>query len=101
MLLYSEYLRRIQIRFSRRSKRRSYSKKKLAQITSVDASIFVPITRQKGKNENVQCDFLKRYIIENNDDDRVINIFALVVYDTLIFSQSPGYVNTAVVDLIK
>ena len=59
------------------------------------------MTRQKKKNECVQCDFLERYIIENNDDDRVIDIFALVVYGTLIFLQSPRYIDAAVVDLIE
>ena len=67
----------------------------------IDASVFVPITRLKGKNECVQYDFLERYIIENNNDDRVIDIFALVVYETLIFLQSPGYIDAAVVNLIK
>ena len=54
-------------------------------MMNIDASVFVPMTRQKGKNECVQCDFLERYIIENNDDDRVIEIFTLVVYGALIF----------------
>ena len=76
-------------------------KKKLAQMTNMDANVFVPITRLKGKNECVQCDFLERYMIENNDDDRVIDIFGLVVYRILIFPQSPGYVDGAVVDLIE
>ena len=60
-------------------------RKKLAQMTNMDANVFVPITRLKGKNECVQCDFLERYIIENNNDDRVKDIFALMVYGTLIF----------------
>ena len=60
-------------------------RKKLVQMTNIDASVFVPITRLKEKNECVQCDFLERYIIENNNDDRVIDIFAIVVYYTLIF----------------
>ena len=50
---------------------------------NIDASVFVSKTKQKGKNEYVQCDFLKQYIIENNDDDRVIDMFALVVYGTI------------------
>ena len=54
-------------------------------MMNVDASVFIPLTRQKGKNKCVQCDFLERYIIENNDDDWVIDIFAMVVYGTLIF----------------
>ena len=69
-------------------------------MMNIDASVFVPMIRQKGKNECVQCDFLKRYIIETDDDDQVMDIFALVVYGTLIFPQSLGYVDVAVVDLI-
>ena len=70
-------------------------------MMNVDASVFVPITRQKGKNECVQYDFLESFIIENNHDDRIIDIFALVMYGTLIFPQSPGYVDAAVIDLIE
>ena len=70
-------------------------------MTNMDANVFVPITRLKGKNECVQCDFLERYIIENNNDDQVKDIFVLVIYETLIFSQSPGYIDAAVVDLIE
>ena len=70
-------------------------------MTNMDANVFVPITRLKGKNGCVQCDFLERYIVENNNDDRVKDIFALVMYGILIFPQSPGYIDAAVVDLIK
>ena len=70
-------------------------------MMNVDASLFTAVTRLKGKNECVQCDFLERYMIENNDNDRVIDIFGLVVYRILIFPQSPGYVDAAVVDLIE
>ena len=76
-------------------------RKKLAQMMNEDASLLVFVTRRKGKNECVQCDFLERYMIENNDDDRVIDIFGLVVYEILIFPQSLGYVDAAMVDLIE
>ena len=76
-------------------------RKKLAQMMNVDASLLVSVTILKGKNECVQYDFLERYMIENNDDDRVIDIFGLVVYEILIFPQSPEYVDAAVVDLIE
>ena len=42
-------------------------------------------TKQKGKNEYVQCNFLEEFISKNNDDDRVVDMFALVVYETIIF----------------
>ena len=70
-------------------------------MTKMDANAFVPITRLKEENECVQCDFLERYIIKNNNDDRVKDIFALVVYETLKFPQSPGYIDAVVVDLIE
>ena len=76
-------------------------RKKLAQMTNMDANVFVPMTKLKGKSESVQCDFLERYIIENNNDERVKDVFALVVYGTLIFPQSPGYIDASVVDLIE
>ena len=68
---------------------------------NMDASLLASVTRLKGKNECGQCNFLKRYMIENNEDDRVIDIFGLVVYEILIFPQSSGYVDAAVVDLIE
>ena len=86
--------------FWKKSKKDSL-RKKLAQMMNTNASVFVPITRLKGKNECVQYDFLERYIIENNNDDRVIDIFTLVVYGTLIFPQSSRYIDTTVVDLIE
>ena len=70
-------------------------------MTNMDVNVFVSITRLKGKNKCVQCDFLERYIIENGNDDRVKYIFVLVVYGTLIFPQSPRYIDAAVVDLIE
>ena len=76
-------------------------RKKLAQMMNIDASFLVSTTTQKGKNECVQRDFLERYIIKNNDDDQVIDIFTVVVYGTMKFPQSPGYVDAAVVNLIE
>ena len=49
----------------------------------------------------MQSDFLEGYIIQNNNDYQIIDILVLVVYGTLIFSQSPGYVDAVVVDLIE
>ena len=48
--------------FWKNSKKISF-RKKLAQMTNIDANAFVPITRLQGKNECVQYDFLERYII--------------------------------------
>ena len=70
-------------------------------MMNVDASLLTFVTRLKGKSECVQGDFLERYMIKNNEDDRVIDIFGLMVYGILIFSQSLGYVDAVVVDLIE
>ena len=44
-------------------------RKKLAQMMSMDANVFVPLTKLKGKNECVQSNFLEGYIIQNEHDD--------------------------------
>ena len=54
-------------------------------MMNVDASLLVFMTRLKGKNECVQYDFLERYMIKNDGNDQVIDIFGLVVYGILIF----------------
>ena len=54
-----------------------------------------PRPSRKGKNEYIQRDFLEGYIIENNDDYWVVDMFALVLYGTLVFPQLPRYVDAA------
>ena len=54
--------------FRKKSKKVPF-RKKLAQMMGMDTSIFVPMTRLKGKNECVQSDFLEGYIIQNNNND--------------------------------
>ena len=56
-------------------------------------------TKKKGKNECFRWNFLKKFIVEN--DDRVLNVFALVVYSLVIFPSVPENVEAVLVDLIK
>ena len=70
-------------------------------MMNINTSILDSKNKQKGKNEYVQYDFFKKYILDNNDNDQVIDMFTLVVYGNVIFPQSPGYVDVAVVDLIE
>ena len=46
-------------------------------MMNINASILDSKTKQKEKNEYVQYDFLKKYILDNNDNDWVINMFCL------------------------
>ena len=55
-------------------------------MMNINASVLDSKTKQKGKYEYVQCDFLKKYILKNNDDDRVMDMFALIVYGVVILS---------------
>ena len=71
--------------FWKKAKKVSF-KKKLAQMMNMNASVLDSKTKQKGRNEYVQCDFLKEYILKNNDDDRVMDMFSLIVYGIVIFS---------------
>ena len=86
--------------FWKKAKKVSF-KKKLAQMMNMNASVLDSKTKQKGRNEYVQCDFLKEYILKNNDDDQVMDMFALTVYGIMIFPQSSRYVDATVVDLIE
>ena len=60
-------------------------RKKLAQMMNISANSLDSKTKQNGRNEYVQCNFLEEFISENNDDDKVVDMFALVVYETIIF----------------
>ena len=86
--------------FWKKSKKVSF-RKKLAQMMNIDTSVLISKTKKKGKNEYVQCDFFKQYITKNNDDDRVVDMFALIVYGAVIFPQSSGYIDAVVIDLIE
>ena len=60
-------------------------KKKLTQMMNISANSLDSKTKLKGRNKYVQCDFFKEFISENNDDDRVVDMFALVMYEIIIF----------------
>ena len=68
--------------FWKKSKKISF-RKKLAQMMNISANSLDSKTKQKGKNEYVQCNFLEDFISENNDDDKVVEMFALVMYGTI------------------
>ena len=53
--------------FWKKSKKVPFTKK-LAQMMTISANGLDSKTKQKGINEYIQCDFLKEFISENNDD---------------------------------
>ena len=57
--------------------------------------------RKKGKSECVTWDFFKRYIAKNDEEDQVLDVFALAIYGLVIFPKVPGYVEVAVIDVIE
>ena len=57
--------------------------------------------RKKGKSECFAWDFFKRYIAKNDEEDQVLDIFALAIYGLIIFPKVPGHVEVAVIDIIE
>ena len=57
--------------------------------------------RKKGKNECFVWDFFKRYIAKNDGEDRVVDVFALVIYGLIIFLKVPRHVEVVVIDVIE
>ena len=63
--------------------------------------LFDQVKKQTRNNECLSWDFLKKYILESEDDDRVSNVFAMVVYGMVIFPKVPDHDETAVGNLIE
>ena len=57
--------------------------------------------RKKRKSECFAWDFFKRYIAKNDEEDRVVDVFALAIYGLVIFPKVPGHVEVAVIDVIE
>ena len=58
-------------------------------------------SRRKGKSECFAWDFFKRYIVKNDGEDRVLDVFALAIYGLVIFPKEPRHVEVAVIDVIE
>ena len=55
-------------------------RKKLAQMINIEVGVVDQTIKKKGNIECFPWDFFKRYIAKNADDDRVMDVFALVIY---------------------
>ena len=76
-------------------------KKKLSQLMKVEEAVVEQNIRKKGKSECFAWDFFKRYIVKNDGEDRVVDVFALAIYGLVIFSKVLGHVEVVVIDVIE
>ena len=67
----------------------------------VEEAVIEQNIRKKGKSECFVWDFFKRYIAKNDGEDRVMDVFALVIYGLVIFPKVSGHVEVAVIDVIE
>ena len=75
--------------------------KKFSQLMKVEEAIVEQNIRKKGKSECFVWDFFKRYIVKNDGEDRVVDVFALAIYGLVIFLKVQGHVEVAVIDVIE
>ena len=76
-------------------------KKKLSQLMGLEEAAVEQNIRKKGKSECFAWDFFKRYIAKNDEEDQVLDVFALAIYGLVIFPKVPGHVEVAVIDVIE
>ena len=76
-------------------------KKKLSQLMKVEEAVIEQNISKKGKSECFAWDFFKRYIVKNDGDDRMVDVFALAIYGLVIFPKVSGHVEVVVIDVIE
>ena len=67
----------------------------------VEEAVVEQNIRKKGKSECFTWDFFKRYIVKNDGEDQVVDVFALAIYGPVIFPKVLGHIEVAVIDVIE
>ena len=67
----------------------------------VEEAVVEQNIRKKGKSECFAWDFFKRYIVKNDGEDRVVDVFTLAIYGLVIFLKVPGHVEVVVIDVVE
>ena len=67
----------------------------------INAKVIRQMKKQKGKNECLSWEFIKKYLAKCEDDEHVSNVFAMVMYGIVVFSKVLDHIKAAVVDLAK
>ena len=75
--------------------------KKMSQIMGIDAKNIGQMKSQRGKSECLPWDFVKKFLAKCEDEEHVLNVFAMVVYGMVIFLKVPNHTEAAVVNLVE
>ena len=67
----------------------------------IDATIIGQMKSQKGKSECLPWDFVKKFLPKCEDEEWVFNVFAMAVYEMVIFLKVPNHIKAAVVNLVE
>ena len=67
----------------------------------IDAKVIGQVKSQKEKNEFLPWDFMKKFFAKYKDEEWVFNVFAMAVYEMVIFLKVPNHIKAAVVNLVK
>ena len=69
-------------------------------MMDINAKVIYQVKKQKGNNECLLWEFIKKYLSKSENDERVPNVFAVAMYGMVIFPKVPNHIEIAVVDLI-
>ena len=67
----------------------------------LDVTIIGQMKNQKWKSEFLPLDFLKKFFAKCEDQERVFKVFAIVLYEMVIFSKVLNHIEAVVVDLVE
>ena len=73
----------------------------MSQIMGLDITTIGQVKSMKGKRECLLWEFLKKFLAKCEDEERVFKVFAIVVYEMVIFPKFSSRIEVAIVNLIE
>ena len=67
----------------------------------IDANIIGQMKSQRGTNECLLWDFVKKFLAKCEDEEQVFNVFVMAVYGMVIFTKVSNHIEATVVDLVE
>ena len=75
--------------------------KNMSQIMGMDMTTISQMKTTKGKSKCLPWEFLKKLFAKCEDEEQVFKVFAIVVYEMVVFPKVPNHIETTVADLVE
>ena len=67
----------------------------------IDTKVLDQANKQKGNSECLRWEFIKKYFFGSKNNERVSNMYAIIVYGMVIFPKVLDHIEAMVVDLVE